>query len=91
MTDYVRSEVRITAVEPTGAPEKRNFPFAISWFAPIRYTLEDGRTVETFDGPYTRKRDAVAGSAARDGITNMTANFHDDRFVGTTTSYRLGG
>ena len=83
-------EVRITRIDPRGPIEKTDFPFAISWYAPVTYTLEDGRTIEGKMGVFRRKRDAVEGGAARE-VTNMVARFNEaGDFWGTSTRFTLG-
>ena len=89
MNTTTPTEKRITGIRPTGQPEKRSYPFATSWFMPVEYTLDDGTTQPGTVGPYTRKRDAIAGNAERDDITNMVANYEAGRFIGTTTTYGL--
>ncbi|WP_116996386.1 hypothetical protein [Desertimonas flava] len=84
MTD--RTDRPIVARRPNGPPEKRNQPFAVSWFAPVVYVLDDGTEQPATVGPYSRKRDAVAGSTELTGITNMTASYHDGEFFGTRTT-----
>ena len=90
MSTTTRTEARIVAIRPAGPPEKRNFPFAITWVAPVTYELEDGTEIDGTMSPFTRKKDAVARAAARDGITNMVAEFDDGKFISTTTTYGIG-
>jgi hypothetical protein len=57
---------------------------------PIRYTLADGREIESIEHRRL-KRDAVAAHAAMPTHpTNVTAIFRDGQFVGTTTTYTYG-
>ena len=86
----VSTSRRVVTVTPNGPPEKRTFPFATTWVAPVVLTLDDGSEVPMVLSPYTRKKDAVAGAAAKVNVRNMVANFRDGEFVGTTTSYGLG-
>ena len=82
-----RATARIVSIAPNGQPEKRNKPFATSWFMPITYTLEDGQRVDATYGPCSLKRDAIRGGQPRE-VNNMVANFDEDgKFIGTTTTF----
>ena len=84
------TEARIVAREPIGVPHKSAVGKGTKWYATVRYTLEDGTTIESSVGPYSTRKAAVAANVARDGITNMTANYADGRFFSTTTRYGFG-
>lgn len=87
----LENEVAIVHIAPTGPPEKRAVSYSTTpaWYAPVMYTLADGRTFPGTIGPNSRKRDALESATGRD-VTNMTALFDDDgKFYLTRTRYGM--
>lgn len=80
-------DVPITMIEPTDAKPTKSDG---GWVVPVVYVLEDGRRVDAHLS-HRLKRDVVAELATLPAAppNPMKATFHDDKFIGTSTSYSL--
>jgi hypothetical protein len=78
--------IRVEAIGPITkhAPDRR----CKGWWIPVRFTLEDGSTVDARDPGYSRKMDAAAALAALPREPrNMAAILTDGRYSGFEVRY----
>lgn len=88
-------EVEIVEIRAAGPVEKRDDHWARyqgKWVVPVEYVLADGRVIAATDRS-SLKRDAVAFHASLPKAPGnpMSASFMDGEFIGTRTSYSIGG
>lgn len=89
--DDRRTEVPIVSVTATGPVTKDDDGKGFSVI--VMFTLADGRTLDDELGR-TRKKDvlpAVGQADERAKAGNFSACFRGDRFIGTRTTFRIGG